>query len=97
MSAPVGSYPPNGWGLYDTAGNVSEWCLDWYKHPDEQKAKAKTDMRIPLPKTFRVHRGGSWDASWLSIRSASGSRGVPDMGHWEVGFRLVSPLPESSK
>src|SRR5262249_2626840 len=65
-TAPVASFPPNGYGLYDMAGNVWEWCADWYR-PDTYRARPERNPKGPedsfdplepaTPK--RVQRGGS--------------------------------------
>ena len=52
--SPVGSFEPNGYGLYDMAGNVWEWCQDWYD----------SDERT------RVLQGGAWDSSADNLRVA---------------------------
>ncbi len=61
-TAPVGSFFPNGYGLYDMAGNVYEWCADWY----DEGYYANSSYKNPKgpessPKGRRVLRGGSWD------------------------------------
>src|ERR1043166_5538185 len=66
ITAPVASYPPNSYGLYDTAGNVWEWCADWYR-PDYYAQSAKKNPVGPdtsfdpnEPQTAKkVQRGGS--------------------------------------
>ena len=73
-TARVGSFLPNGYGLYDMSGNVWEWCQDWY---DEGKE-------------YRVCRGGSWANSMLSQRVAYRVNDVPAAANYYVGFRCVS-------
>lgn len=98
-SAPVKSYPPNGYGLYDTAGNVWEWCSDWYR-PDYYKMspvlnpKGPTSSNDPdepgVPK--RVMRGGSFlcnDGYCSSYRSSARMKSSPDSGLQNTGFRCV--------
>lgn len=88
-TAPVGSYPANGFGLYDMAGNVWEWCSDWY---DENYYHASTprDPKGPPSGIGRVLRGGSWDTGPVFLR-ASGRGGVlpPLLGSHSVGFRCA--------
>jgi formylglycine-generating enzyme required for sulfatase activity len=57
-TTPVGSYPPNAWGLYDMSGNVWEWCADNYQ---AYSAGAVTDPLVDLGYTARVVRGGGWN------------------------------------
>lgn len=103
-TAPVGSYPPNGFGLLDMAGNVWEWCDDWYR-PDAYASRSSSNPRGP-DSSFdpaepgvakRVQRGGSFLCSDLyCTRYLPGARGkgAPDSAASHVGFRCVlSPTP----
>lgn len=81
---PVGQKQPNGFGLYDMYGNVWEWCQSKYK-PYPYNA---TDGREALQETdVRVMRGGSWQSSASSCRSAYRRRVMSDLS--SVGFRVV--------
>jgi uncharacterized protein (TIGR02996 family) len=56
-TTPVGSFPPNAWGLYDLHGNVSEWCQDWYGANPKSRIQ---DPQGPVRGEGRVLRGGDW-------------------------------------
>ena len=73
-TAPVGSFKPSGYGLFDMAGNVWEWCQDW---SDSDKDR-------------RVLRGGSWDHFTYNLRLAFRSDNSPSIGSNSYGFRCVS-------
>jgi formylglycine-generating enzyme required for sulfatase activity len=91
-TTPVGSYPPNGWGLYDMHGNVYEWCLDWYeeKYYNECKQQRIIDNpKGPENGSCRVLRGGCWISDGQYCRSAVRGRGSPGNHRDFVGFRLV--------
>ena len=89
--APVGRFPPNGYGLYDVIGNVWEWCADWYDPAYYRRSPAR-DPRGPSRGEERVMRGGSWMCSenfCSNYRVASRSRATPDSGLNNVGFRCA--------
>ena len=88
VSSPVGSFLPNGFGLYDVTGNVFEWCSDW--HSDLYYSMSPTqDPRGPETGDQRVIRGGSFvvNANLNRISYRDGSD--PTMGGFGIGFRLV--------
>ena len=66
-STPVGSFPPNAWGLYDMHGNVMEWCADWYGSYEVQDVE---DPAGPPEGQARVLRGGGWWSPVHACRSA---------------------------
>jgi len=66
-TSPVGSFAANGYGLYDMAGNISEWCWDFYA--TSAYSDGATDPRGP-PGVYRVLRGGSWGSPSSSVRLA---------------------------
>ena len=85
-TSPVGSFAPNGYGLYDMAGNVFEWCWDLYG----STYAGGTDPRAPVnPGARRVLRGGSWASFAFSTRCAYRSNFSPDDAYDYFGFRAV--------
>ena len=108
-TAPVKSFPPNGFGLYEMSGNVWEWCHDWYQ-PDYYRNSPRRNPLGPesshdpnepgLPK--RVQRGGSYlcNANYCTgYRVSARMKGTPDTGLAHCGLRCVKsarPVAEQS-
>jgi len=82
----VGSYTPNGWGLYDMIGNVEEWCQDWR---DYYPSGPVTDPQGAVTGSFRVFRGGYWFGYANYCRSAQRSGSPPAGTDAILGFRVV--------
>ena len=103
-TAPVGQFPANNYGLYDVAGNVWEWCADWYapgyygdspvKNPEgplQRDSFDPNDGRNRIPK--RVQRGGSYLCTDLycgAFRPSTRMKNTPDSGSQHAGFRVVA-------
>ncbi len=88
VSAPVGSFIPNNFGLYDVLGNAWEWCEDVYN----SEAYTKLPKDNPVyggSGEYRVMRGGGWSNGPLGVRSSHRVGLSPDFGHHALGFRLV--------
>jgi formylglycine-generating enzyme len=84
--APVGSYKPNDWGLYDMTGNVSEWVWDRYAPYNTALAD---DPSGPDTGEKRVYRGGSWTNNHAYSRLAARGKGMPEKGDISFGFRVA--------
>ena len=89
--APVGRFPPNGYGLYDMIGNVWEWTADWFDASYYLKSPVDNPKGPAAGKT-RVMRGGSWMCSenyCRNFRSAARSFAEPDSGLDNLGVRCA--------
>ncbi len=87
-SAPVGSYKPNAWGLYDMLGNVWEWCEDVYSSTGYTHRLQKNQADAG-PGKYRVLRGGGWASRPDYVRSTVRDRDRPNDAYGDTGFRLV--------
>lgn len=92
-SKPVGTKPPNQFGLYDVSGNVWEWCEDDY-HNNYNNAPSDGSAWVDNPRSeYRLLRGGDWNyLAWL-CRSASRGGDNPTNRDGTLGFRVCAQLP----
>ncbi|WP_328695357.1 formylglycine-generating enzyme family protein [Streptomyces sp. NBC_00342] len=91
-TAPVRTYPPNGFGLYQTAGNVWEWCADWFD-PHYYAQSPEADPHGPGDGSRRVMRGGSYlchHSYCHRYRVAARSANTPASSSGNCGFRTAS-------
>ncbi|HWB14698.1 MAG TPA: formylglycine-generating enzyme family protein [Pirellulales bacterium] len=91
-TAPVGSFRPNAFGVYDTHGNVWEWCSDYYSR-DYYSQSPVEDPTGKDSGTERVLRGGGWYNAAARVRASDRSSARPDRRFYMWGFRVVYELP----
>ena len=94
-TAPVDVYKPNGFGLYNTSGNVWEWCADWFSPTHHLRADSRNPQG-PAQGQRRVLRGGSYlcHRSYCNrYRVAARSSNTPDSSAGNLGFRCVRTVP----
>jgi formylglycine-generating enzyme required for sulfatase activity len=92
QTAPVGSFPPNKFGLYDMVGNVEEWTEEDCYHDDYNGAPTDGSPWTGGDRIYRVSRGGSWSDLPRFLRSANRDRVTPDLRSYVSGFRVARTL-----
>jgi len=91
VTAPVGSFKPNAWGLYDMHGNVCEWCTDWHDRSYYGKSP-KENPKGPAAGRCRILRGGSWFFRPNLCRSTTRGLFAGVSPSFNGGFRVIRGL-----
>lgn len=95
---PVGQKSPNAWGLHDMHGNTAEWCNDWYSKTYYSQSPQR-DPKGPRGGKERVLRGGAWNSSAQTCRSAyrTSDPSIDDtcLASDAIGFRCVRRAPDN--
>ncbi|RMD84958.1 MAG: formylglycine-generating enzyme family protein [Lentisphaerae bacterium] len=98
-TCPADHFPPNGFGLYNMAGNVWEWCMDWFSPTwhKEHPCCARDNPRGPQEGTEKSMRGGSFlcHRSYCNrYRVAARTKNTPESSTTNLGFRCVADCPQ---
>lgn len=90
-TSPVGLFAPNGYGVYDMAGNLNEWCWDWYGATYFKAGQL--NPQGPGSGTGRVTRGGSWYDFASILRCANRGNAAPNSAPTSSPFQIFGPTP----
>jgi len=95
-TAPVGSFPPNRWGIHDVAGNAAEWVEDAYTPSYDHYESGQSDPApfIDESENERVVRGGSWRSNSFDIGVGVRDSRDKDRGSQEIGFRCAANVTQ---
>lgn len=88
LTAPVGRFRPNAFGIYDMTGNAAEWCSDWFGE-DYYSHSPLEDPQGPLTGPLHVIRGGAWDQAPVLCRTALRGYGGQAARSANIGFRIA--------
>ena len=88
-TSPVGYFAPNDYGIYDMAGNLFEWCWDWYGTPYGQPTTTNPTGPASPTSVDRVLRGGNWGGSAIVACCATRYGDTPGDAHSGIGFRCA--------